>query len=57
MDYEFRISGTAKAVIQNSKTNGSCVPGADIKRFKMGCIAKQSAFEEFWFGSHTVRRT
>jgi hypothetical protein len=29
MDYEFLIPGTAKAVIQNSKTNGSCVPQAD----------------------------
>jgi hypothetical protein len=31
MDYEFFIPGTTKAVIQNSKTNGSCVPEGDTR--------------------------
>jgi hypothetical protein len=34
MDYEILIPGTAKAVIQNSKTNGSCVPRAAVNYYK-----------------------
>jgi hypothetical protein len=39
MDYEFLIPGTGKAVIQNSKTNGSCVPLADLEKLFIRDIA------------------